>query len=134
MQDKEFENEEEKVVDLKGTIEAFIEEEKPELSQEEAIKAYKDGIIEYNKKHKKKSSTDEEDENEEDEHMKRVKKALLESLERVNTLEKTIFEEKEKDSLKDIKVKTVTQKSKNKEQIIEQMREKMQDGKGRSRE
>lgn len=134
MQEKEFENEEEKVLDLKSTIESFIEEEKTKLSQVEAIKAYKDGKIEYTKKRKKNSSSDDEDENEDDEHMKRVKKALLESLERVNTLEKTIFEEKDKENLKNIKVKTGSQKSKNKEQVIEQMRKKMEDEKGRSRE
>lgn len=129
MQDKEFE--EEKVLDLKGTIESFIEEEPPELSQEEAIKAYKDGKIEYPKKRKKNTSSEEE-ENEDDEHMKRVKQQLLESLERVEVLEKKIFDEKE-NNLKNIKVKTSTQKTKNREQVIEQMREKMQDEKGRSR-
>ena len=34
--------EEEKKVDIKGLLNDFIEEEKPELSQEEAIKAYKE--------------------------------------------------------------------------------------------
>ena len=131
MRDKEFEKEEEKIVDLKGTIESFIEEEPPELSQEEAIKAYKDGKIEYPKK-RKKSATSEEEENQDDEQMKRVKQQLLESLERVKTLEKKIFEEKE-NNLKNIKVKPNNQKTKNREQVIEQMREKMQDEKGRSR-
>ncbi len=130
MQDQEFEKEE-KVVDLKGTIESFIEEEPPELSQEEAIKLYKDGKINYPKKRKKHTNSEEE-ENEDDEHMKRVKQQLLESLERVNVLEKKVFEEKE-NNLKNIKVKTNTQKTKNREQVIEQMREKMQEEKGRSR-
>lgn len=131
MRDKEFEKEEEKIVDLKGTIESFIEEEPPELTQEEAIKAYKDGKIEYSTK-KKKSTNSDEEENEDDEHMKRVKQELLESLERVNKLEKKVFEEKE-NTLKNIKVKPSNQKSKNREKVIEQMREKMQDEKGRSR-
>ena len=124
----------EKIIDLKGTLEEFIEEEKPELSQEEAIKAYKEGdIIEY--KRQKKDSSDEE-ENEDDEHLKRVKKALLESLKRVDTMEKKIFEEKEKDTIKNIKVKSGSQKAKDKEIVIEQMRQKMQEEeeKGRSRE
>ncbi len=138
---QEFEEKEEekneKVIDIKGTLEGFIEEEKPELSQEEAIKAYKEGdIIKYPTRRKK--AQDEEDENEDDEHLKRIKKALLESLKRVDTMEKKIFEEK--DNLKNIKVKSGSQKSKGKEidkqKVIEQMRQKMQEEneKGRSRE
>lgn len=137
---QEFENKQEKnekIIDIKGTLEDFIEEEKPELSQEEAIKAYKEGdIITYPKK--RKNTSNEEDENEDDEHLKRVKKALLESLKRVDTMEKKIFEEKDKDNLKNIKVKSGSQKSKDidKEKVIEQMRKKMKDEeeKGRSRE
>ena len=119
-------NEEEKRIDIKGTLEEFIEEEKPELSQEDAIKAYKNNdIIEYPKK--KKKASDDEEENEDDEHLKRVKKELLASLERVNTLEKKIFAEKDKENLKDIKIKSGSQKSKNREQVIEQMRAKVQE-------
>lgn len=135
---QEFDNKQEKnekIIDIKGTFEDFIEEEKPELSQEEAIKAYKEGdIIAYPKK--RKNTSNEEDENEDDEHLKRVKKELLESLKRVDILEKKIFEEKDKDKMKNIKVKSRSQKEKNREQVIEQMRQKMQDDdeKGRSRE
>ena len=130
---QEFENKQEKnekIIDIKGTLEDFIEEEKPELSQEEAIKAYKEGdIIAYPKK--RKNTSNEEDENEDDEHLKRV-----------DTMEKKIFEEKDKDNLKNIKVKSGSQKSKeklkdiDKEKVIEQMRKKMKDEeeKGRSRE
>ena len=135
--DKEEKNE--KIIDIKGTLEDFIEEEKPELSQEEAKKAYKEGdIIAYPKK--RKNTSNEEDENEDDEHLKRIKKALLESLKRVDTMEKKIFEEKGKENIKDIKVKSKAQKSKekevNKEKVIEQMRQKMEEEeeKGRSRE
>ena len=65
---QEFENKEEKLIDIKGTFEEFIQEEKPELSQEEAINAYKKSdIIEY-KTNKKKKSTEDEEENEDDEH------------------------------------------------------------------
>ena len=139
---QEFEEKEEKsekIIDIKGTLEDFIEEEKPELSQEEAIKAYREGdIIKYPKN--KKGAQDEEDENEDDEHLKRIKKALLESLKRVDTMEKKIFEEKGKENIKHIKVKSKAQKSKekevNKEKVIEQMRQKMkeEEEKGRSRE
>lgn len=128
------ENEEEKIIDIKGTFEDFIEEEKPELSQEEAIRAYKKGdIIEYPKK-KKRNSSEEDEEAEDDEHLKRVKKELLESLERVNALEKKIFTEKDKENLKNIKVKSGIQKSKNREQVIEQMREKVQEENEKNRE
>ena len=139
---QEFENKQEKnekIIDIKGTLEDFIEEEKPELSQEEAIKAYKEGdIIAYPKK--RKNTSNEEDENEDDEHLKRIKKALLESLKRVDTMEKKIFEEKGKENIKNIKVKSKSQKSKekeiDKEKVIEQMRQKMkeEEEKGRSRE
>ena len=124
---QEFENKQEnneKIIDIKGTFEDFIEAEKPELSQEEAIKAYKKGdVIEYPNKKKK----EDDEEAEDDEHLKRVKKELLESLKRVDILEKKIFEEKDKDKMKNIKVKSRSQKEKNREQVIEQMRQKMQE-------
>ena len=124
----------EKIIDIKGTLEDFIEEEKPKLSQEEAIKAYKEGEIIKSAKNKK-SSKDEEDENEDDEHLKRIKKALLESLKRVDTMEKKIFDEKGKENIKNIKVKS-KEKEIDKEKVIEQMRQKMkeEEEKGRSRE
>lgn len=137
--DKEEKNE--KIIDIKGTFEEFIEEEKPELSQEEAIKAYREGdIIEYPKN--KKNDSDEDEENEDDEHLKRIKKALLESLKRVDIMEKKIFEEKSRDNLKNIKVKSSSQNTKGKQKdiekqkVIEQMRQKMkeEEEKGRSRE
>ena len=131
---QEFENKEEKLIDIKGTFEEFIQEEKPELSQEEAINAYKKSdIIEY-KTNKKKKSTEDEEENEDDEHIKRVKKELLESLKRVDIMEKKIFEEKE--TKNNIKIKSGKQNTKDREKVIEQMKQKMQenDEKGRSRE
>ena len=131
---QEFENKEEKLIDIKGTFEEFIQEEKPELSQEEAINAYKKSdIIEY-KTNKKKISTEDEEENEDDEHLKRVKKELLESLKRVDIMEKKIFEEKE--TKNNIKIKSGKQNTKDREKVIEQMKQKMQenDEKGRSRE
>ena len=134
MQEFEEKEKSEKLIDIKGTLEDFIEEEKLELSQEEAIKAYKEGeIIKYS--NNKKGSQDEEDENEDDEHLKRIKKALLESLKRVDTMEKKIFEEKGKENIKNIKVKSKS-KENDKEKVIEQMRQKMkeEEEKGRSRE
>ena len=130
----------EKKIDIKGTIEEFLEEEKPELSQEEAIKAYREGdIIEYPIKRKKGTNNDEE-ENEDDEHLKRVKKELLESLKRVDMIEKKIFEEKGKEHSKNVKSKVksktkLNETDKTKEQVIEEMRQKIkEDKKERSRE
>lgn len=134
MQDKENEEIEEKILDIKGTLENFMQEEMPELSQEEAIKAYKGENVPYSKKRKKTSSSSDEEETEDEEHLKRLKKELLESLERVNILAKKIFDEKSKENLRGIKVKSNAQKAKNREQIMQQMREKIEQDKERSRE
>lgn len=133
MQDRKVEKEEEKMLDIKGTFESFIEEEKPELSQIEAIKAYKEGDTEIHKK--KSNKNDDNDELEDDDHLKRVKQSLIESLEKVDILEKKIFEDKEKDKLKDIKVGVKDkQKQKEREQVMQQMREKIKEDQERSRE
>lgn len=133
MQENNNEEKKKKTIDIKGTLQEFIEEEPQEISQEEAIQSYKEGdIIEY--KPKKRKKNEEDDENEDDEHLKRIKRELLESLKRVDMMEKKIFEEKE-DSLKNIKVKSGSQKAQEKEKVIEQMRQKMkEEEKGRSRE
>lgn len=133
MQENNNEEKKEKTIDIKGTLQEFIEEEPQEISQEEAIQSYKEGdIIEYKPKRRKKN--EEDDENEDDDHLKRIKRELLESLKRVDMMEKKIFEEKE-DSLKNIKVKSGSQKAQEKEKVIEQMKQKMQEEeKGRSRE
>ena len=106
MQEKN--DEEEKLVDVKGVFGKMISEEPPELSQEEAIKEYKGEPESIQKKSKKNVSTSDDEENsEEAEHLKRIKQALLESLERVNLLAKKLFGEKDKDkNLENIKVKT----------------------------
>lgn len=131
-------SEEEKVINFKETLHDFVKAEEPELSQVEAIKAYKeDDTIRVTKKRKSNSSDDEE--NEDDEHLKRVKKELLDSLARVEVLAKKTFEEKEKakENLKNIKVKKSSsggKSPKNQEQVLEQMRQKIGEGKERSRE
>mgnify|MGYP002579413876 CR=1 FL=1 len=117
MQENNNEEKKEKTIDIKGTLQEFIEEEPQEISQEEAIESYKEGdIIEY--KPKKRKKNEEDDENEDDEHLKRIKRELLESLKRVDMMEKKIFEEKE-DSLKNIKVKSGSQKAQEKEKVID---------------
>lgn len=126
---KEKKNEEE--FDIKGTLKSFIQEELPELSQEDAIKFYK----ENNKPiKKKKSGSSEDDDTEDDEYLKKLKRELLEALERVNALEKKIFEEKTKQSIKNLKVKEKNLKTKDRQKVIDQMREKVQQEQERSRE
>ena len=127
MQDKENED---KLVDVKGTFETFIEDTLPEMSQEDAIKNYKSNdTISY--KRKKKNNND-DDESEDDAHLKRLKMELLASLERVNKLAKQLFNEKE--YINSVKVKKGPTKYKAKEKVIEEMRQKVQDEKERSRE
>ena len=91
-----------KCINIKNTFANLIKEEIPEMSQEEAIKNYKenDTIAPI------KNDTDSDDDTEESEHLKRVKQELLASLERVKQLAKKIFtEEKVKNNLK-VKEKT----------------------------
>ena len=128
---------EEKITDLKGTIESLIEGEQAELSQEEAIKAYK-GEGPQKPKKRKKSSSDEEDNDDDDildeEHLKRLKQELLASLEKVNKLAKKLFGEKEFKNAKNLKVKEKYSKTQEKEQTISKAKQKEKEGKERSRE
>jgi hypothetical protein len=95
---------EESNIDIKGTLSKFIKEDEPELSQEEAIMKF--GEI----KQKKSGASDGEDSQngeatEEQEHLKRVKKELLASLERVKVLAKRIYgEENKSNPRKDLKI------------------------------
>jgi len=83
---------EEKMIDVKGTLEKFVKPDEPELEQEEAIRKYE----EVKDKKKKNNNDDESDENtEEQEHLKRVKRELLASLERVKKLAQDLFGQKE---------------------------------------
>jgi len=95
-------NEEVKEASLRSTFSNLIKEEMPEMTQEEAIKNYRenDTIAPIKK------DGDNEDNTEESEHLKRIKQELLASLERVKQLAKKIFsEENVKDNLK-VKEKT----------------------------
>ena len=128
MQEKKEENEE-KLTDIKGTLESFVEGEKPEISQEEEIKAYKEGP---QKPKKRKKKSDDEDSDEDDEYLKRLKQELLASLEKVNKLAKQLFGEKEANILKDIKLEE-KRKSKVKEKKQEQSIESSIKPKGKER-
>ncbi len=120
----------EKLIDVKGTIESFIQEPVPEMSQEDEIKNYKsDDTIDYKRKKKKQ---EDDDENEDDEHLKRLKQELLASLERVNKLAKELFNSKE--YAKSFKVKQEKVNYKSKEKVVEDVKQKKQEGIERSRE
>lgn len=89
-------------IDIKGTISKFIKEDAPEFTQEEAILKYSD--IKRNKKIESNNDDSDNENTEEQEHLKRVKKELLESLKRVNELEKKIYGEEKKSEKKDLKI------------------------------
>lgn len=91
---------EEKNIKIKQTFSNLIKEEMPEMSQEEAIKNYReDGTIRPINNTKKDNDSD--DNIEESEHLKRIKQELLASLERVKQLAKKLYsEEKNKSRLK----------------------------------
>ena len=91
---------EEKLIDIKGTIEQFVKPDEPERSQEEAIMKYE----EETKIKKNNNQDDETETTEEEEHLKRVKQELLASLQRVEKLEKQIYGQKEFDEKSKLKV------------------------------
>ena len=103
-----MENEEKRNIDvninMKETISKFIKADEPELTQEEAIEKYTTPIAPKKKKNSS-SDADAENNSEEVEHLQRVKQELLASLERVKTLAKKIYEEKETKKIKVEKVK-----------------------------
>ena len=103
-----MENEEKRNIDIninmKETISKFIKADEPELTQEEAIEKYTTPIAPKKKKNSS-SDADAENNSEEIEHLQRVKQELLASLERVKTLAKKIYEEKETKKIKVEKVK-----------------------------
>ena len=81
---------EEKLIDIKGTLKQFVEADEPELSQEEAIMKYEEPY----KKRKNNNDTD-TGTTEEEEHLKRIKQELLASLKRVEQLEELLFKRHE---------------------------------------
>lgn len=128
---KKNNKQDEKLTDLKGTIESLVEGEVPELSQEDAIKAYRE---ERPQRHRRRKKSSEDDDSEDDERLKRLKQELLASLEKVNKLAKQLFGEKEFTKVKDLKVEEKNQKSKEREHALDKTKQKEQEGKERSRE
>lgn len=117
----ENENNDGNTLDFKGTMKEIFEEEKPEMSQEEAIKAYKET------KTKKGSSNDDDQNSEETEHLKRVKEELLKSLKRVYVLEQKIFGDKEKENIKKMVRENAKTKDERVEQVIEEPKQKQEE-------
>lgn len=117
----ENENNDGNTLDFKGTMKEIFEEEKPEMSQEEAIKAYKET------KTKKGSSNDDDQNSEETEHLKRVKEELLKSLKRVDVLEQKIFGDKEKENIKKMVRENAKTKGERVEQVIEEPKQKQKE-------
>lgn len=87
------EQKEEKLIDIKGTLAQFVKTDEPELSQEEAI-------MQFGEPKKKKNNNNNGDGDDADniteelEHLRRIKKELLASLERVKKLEEQLFKER----------------------------------------
>ena len=86
---KEIKEQEEKLIDIKGTLKQLVETDEPELSQEEAIMKYGEH------KNKRNNNDDDTDTTEEEEHLKRIKQELLASLKRVEKLEELLFKKQE---------------------------------------
>jgi len=84
---------EEKLIDIKGTLEKFVKADEPEMSQEEAIAKFDDINKEIRRIASSTNGGDGEDgENtEEQEHLARIKQELIASLKRVEELEKKIY-------------------------------------------
>lgn len=120
---------EEKLTDLKGSIESLVEGELPELSQEDAIKAYREEP--KKSRRRKKSNSDEDDNAQDDDHLKRLKQELLDSLEKVNKLARQLFGEKSFTNVKNLKVKKEYQKVSSKEKNTQRETSKEQKGKER---
>ena len=91
---------EEKIVDIKGTLEKFVKPEEVEMSQEEEIKNIqlsdlKKEIKKIRNKSGSTSDSSEDDSMLDEEDLNRIKKELLASLERVSKLEKQVYSEPE---------------------------------------
>ena len=88
---------EERIFDIKGTLEKFYKPDEPEIGQEEAIsKWYQEDYINSIKKNDFNSS-DDGDNLEETQHYERIKRELLASLDRVKKLENQCFAEDDRE-------------------------------------
>ena len=128
------EKNENNILDFKSTMQELIKEDKPEISQEEEIKAYtgEEDILQK-RKLKGSSSADEEETVEDEEHLKRLKNIKVKKdisggksskVKNIQDKENTKIEVQDNDAKEEINKSDMT-----KEDIINQMREKVLDSK-----
>lgn len=119
--------EEEKLIDIKGTLEKLVEPDVPEMTQEEAILKYGENLKKSHTNTNSNSSSSDDiiGNSEEAEHLARVKKELLDSLKRVEEIANKIYGKEEKESYK-VKAKDIEKKD-NRHRDIEKYEEKDED-------
>ena len=130
--------EEEKLIDIKGTLEKFIEPDEPEMTQEEAITKYKENFFKKNNAigDNNSDSDDIMGDSEDAEHLARVKKELLDSLKRVEEIANKIYgkEKKEYDKVKTKKVEKNNNRYKDLEKHEEKTEDEINQAKSKERE
>ena len=130
--------EEEKLIDIKGTLEKFIEPDEPEMTQEEAITQYKENFFKKNNAigDNNSDSDDIMGDSEDAEHLARVKKELLNSLKRVEEIANKIYgkEKKEYDKVKTKKVEKNNNRYKDLEKNEEKTEDEINQAKSKERE
>lgn len=130
--------EEEKLIDIKGTLEKFIEPDEPEMTQEEAITKYKENFFKKNNAigDNNSDSDDIMGDSEDAEHFARVKKELLNSLKRVEEIANKIYgkEKKEYDKVKTKKVEKNNNRYKDLEKHEEKTEDEINQAKSKERE
>ena len=130
--------EEEKLIDIKGTLEKFIEPDEPEMTQEEAITKYKENFFKINNAigDNNSDSDDIMGDSEDAEHLARVKKELLNSLKRVEEIANKIYgkEKKEYDKVKTKKVEKNNNRYKDLEKHEEKTEDEINQAKSKERE
>ena len=130
--------EEEKLIDIKGTLEKFIEPDEPEMTQEEAITKYKENFFKKNNAigDNNSDSDDIMGDSEDAEHLARVKKELLNSLKRVEEIANKIYgkEKKEYDKVKTKKVEKNNNRYKDLEKNEEKTEDEINQAKSKERE
>ena len=130
--------EEEKLIDIKGTLEKFIEPDEPEMTQEEAITKYKENFLKKNNAigDNNSDSDDIMGDSEDAEHLARVKKELLNSLKRVEEIANKIYgkEKKEYDKVKTKKVEKNNNRYKDLEKHEEKTEDEINQAKSKERE
>ncbi len=130
--------EEEKLIDIKGTLEKFIEPDEPEMTQEEAITKYKENFFKKNNAigDNNSDSDDIMGDSEDAEHLARVKKELLDSLKRVEEIANKIYgkEKKESDKVKTKKVEKNNNRYKDLEKNEEKTEDEINQAKSKERE